>query len=90
MRNGCIKEVNMGWSIDLVRKDLDTIFKNLEKQYDITHPGGAGQVVLLRFEGDMPPHGVIRSIAGLFPEFVYVDFLPNQTFPVGSSIAEKH
>lgn len=80
----------MGWSIDLVRRDLDKIFSNLKRQYDITHPGGAGQSVLLRFEGDIPPHDVIKSITFLFPDFVYVDFLPNQNFPLGQSIAQKH
>jgi len=80
----------MGWSIDLVRKDLDSIFANMGVEYDITHPGSSTPTVLLRFEGDMPPPGVVKSMVALFPEFVYVDFLPNSTFPIGSSIAEKH
>jgi len=80
----------MGWSIDLVRKELDSIFTNMERQYDITHPSSSTPIILIRHEGDIPPAGVVKSIVALFPEFVYVDFMPNSTFPLGSSIVEKH
>jgi len=80
----------MGWSIDLIRPDLDVIFKNMERQYDITHPETSSPTMMVRFEGDMLPKGVLISIVKLFPEFVYIHFMPNQTFPVGESIAEKH
>ncbi len=80
----------MGWSIDLIRKELDSIFTNMEREYDITHPGSSTPTILIRFEGDMPPVGVVKAITALFPEFVYIDFVPNSTFPLGSSIVEKH
>jgi len=80
----------MGWSIDLVRNKLDDIFANMERKYQVTHPGGSTSTIMIQHEGDIPPPGVVKSIVALFPEFVYVDFVPNSTFPIGSSIVEKH
>lgn len=80
----------MGWSVDLVRSDLDTIFSGMERQYDITHPETSSPTIMIRHEDDMLPKGVLVSIVKLFPEFVYLHFMPNQTFPVGESIALKH
>ena len=80
----------MGWSVDLVRPDLDTIFTGMERQYDITHPETSSPTMMIRFEGNLPPIGVLQSITKLFPEFVYLHFMPNQVFPVGQSIATKH
>ena len=80
----------MGWSIDLVRKDLDSIFANMGREYDITHPGSSTPTIMIRHEGDIPPAGVVKAIIALFPEFVYVDFVPSSHFPLGSSIVEKH
>lgn len=80
----------MGWSVDLVRPDLDALFKGMEREYDITHPETSSPTIMIRHQGDILPIGVVRIIAKLFPEFVYLHFIPNSVFPVGESMAEKH
>lgn len=80
----------MGWSIDLVRSELDNIFSNMDRQYDITRPGSSYPLIMIRHEGEIPPKNVVKSIVSLFPEDVYIEFVPNTTFPIGSTIAEKH
>lgn len=79
----------MGWSIDIHKPDLDAIFTGLEKQYTIQNISGETPAIRILYEGEIP-HGVMKHIVGLFPEFVYVNFVPNSTFPIGQSIAETH
>ena len=76
----------MGWSIDLAREDIDTLFSNMGKQYRLTHVGAETPMVMIQYEGEMDTK-VKRTIVNLFPEFVYIEFVPNSTFPVGSSIS---
>lgn len=81
----------MGWSIDLIRPRLEEVFTNLDssKRWDIQHVNASNPEVMVRYEGDIP-NSVQQTIVNMLPEFVYVNFLPNQTFPLGESIAETH
>ena len=79
----------MGWSVDLYRTDLDSIFAGLKKQYDIQHVEATNPTIMIKHEGEIPV-SVMKTIVGFFPDFVYVNFVPNTTFPVGQSIAETH
>lgn len=78
----------MGWSIDIVKRDLDSIFAGLEKQYRIQHAEATQPTVMISHEGEIPLN-VAKNIVGMFPEFVYVNFVPNTTFPTGA-LAETH
>ncbi len=78
----------MGWSIDLYREELDSVFGNMGKKYQIKMVGAEIPWVMIQFEGDMPPTNVMKTIVAPFPESVYVEFVPNSTFPIGSSISK--
>lgn len=79
----------MGWSIDTMKPGLDAIFANLNKQYTIFHVEATQPTIMIKHEGEIPVT-VMKTIVGFFPEFVYVNFVPNTTFPVGQSIVETH
>ena len=79
----------MGWSIDIYKADLDSIFAGLKKQYTIQNINAETPAVMIKHEGEIPLN-VMKGIVAMFPEFVYINFVPNSTFPVGSSIAETH
>ena len=79
----------MGWSIDLYRSELTEIFKGLEKQYSVQHVDAFNPTVRIMYEGEIPLT-VMKFIVGMFPETVYVNFVPDSTFPIGQSIAETH
>jgi len=79
----------MGWSIDLYKPDLDAIFAGLEKKYTVQYVDANIATVRIMHEGEMP-RTTMKLILGMFPEFVYINFVPNSTFPVGSSIMETH
>ncbi|KKN60906.1 hypothetical protein LCGC14_0527050 [marine sediment metagenome] len=79
----------MGWSIDLIRPGLDTIFGNLKKQYTVQHVEATNPTVMVKHEGEITL-SIMKRIVGMFPEFVYMNFVPNSTFPTGQSIAETH
>lgn len=79
----------MGWTIDLFRTDLDSIFKGLEKQYTIQHVEATQPTIRIMHEGDIP-RNVMKGIVAMFPDFVYVNFVPNSTFPIGTTIMETH
>ncbi len=80
----------MGWSIDTIRGDLDAIFRGLEKKYKIQHVESTQASVMISFEGDMPPPNVIKNIVASFPDFVYVNFVPNSTLLEVEDQAELH
>ena len=79
----------MGWSIDLYRSELDAIFTGLEKQYSVQHVDAFNPTIRIMYEGEIPLT-TMKYIVGMFPEIVYVNFVPNSTFPIGSSIVETH
>jgi len=79
----------MGWCVDLYRPKLDTIFAGLEKQYSIQHVEATNPTIKIAHEGEIPL-GTMKAIVDMFPEFVYVNFVPSSTFPLGQSIAETH
>ena len=66
----------MGWSIDIVRPELNKIFKEANRKYRITHPQSPHQGVVIEHLGNTDlPVRFKRQIAELFPDFVYIDFL---------------
>lgn len=69
----------MGWSLDTIRPDLDTIFKNLGGKYEIQHPDSTYPSVFITYEADMPMF-IKKHISNLFPDFVYLEF-QRITFP---------
>ena len=79
----------MGWSIDIVRDELDRLFGNMKIRYKITHPGSEAPMVMIQYEGEIPIK-IKNIIVNLFPESVYINFVPNSTFPTGQTIAETH
>ncbi len=79
----------MGWSIDTVRRELDATFKGLGFRYAIQHVESTQASVMIRHEGIMPPT-VITYVVGLFPDFVYVNFVPEASFPEFQETVETH
>lgn len=66
----------MGWCIDVVRIELNKIFKEDNRKYRITHPQQPHQGVIIEHMGDEDlPNRLKRQIVELFPDFVYVDFV---------------
>jgi len=66
----------VGWSIDTVRPQLDSIFKEAGRKYRITHPQQAHLGVVIEHLGDKDLHVRFKKqIARLFPEPVYIDFI---------------
>ena len=69
----------MGWSIENVRPQTDSIFENEGKRYTMQHPNALSPRVYLQHEGELSIE-TKAMIASLFPEFVYIDFFPNMLF----------
>jgi hypothetical protein len=70
----------MGWSIDLVKDEISAIFRNLDTNYEIQHPDSNYPAIYLTYDKDIPL-GVMKYIATLFPDDVYIYFMKS-TFPV--------
>lgn len=68
----------MGWSIDVIRIDLNKQFKEAHRSYRITRPQSAQQAVVIEYSGKDTEDDITnerkRRIAELFPDFVYVEF----------------
>ncbi len=79
----------MGWSIDTVKGDLDAIFRDLELMYKIQHVESTQASVMISHEKEIPIN-VIKHIVSLFPDFVYVNFVPNSTLLEVEDQAELH
>ena len=77
----------MGWSIDLYRNDIGAIFEALGRKWAIQHPDTGGDMVRIRYEGEIAP-ATKKVIAEMFPDFVYVEFVPNSKFEYEP--AEEH
>ena len=81
------KEDNMGWSIEIVKPEIDKILrpwlKNSGINYVITHPDALSQRVNITYEGNMGMEQMEKIVA-LFPDFVYVNFMKG----IAGSIAE--
>ena len=76
----------MGWSVDIVRPKLDTIFKEAGRKYRVTRPQSSQQAVVVEYlstddDKDIAPRFKLR-IAELFPDFVYIDFVMVQATQV--------
>ena len=62
----------MGWSIDIVRPQLDKLLK--DNEYRIEHPDAISPRVNIYYEGDMD-RLTMREVVNLFPDFVYVNLM---------------
>ena len=69
----------MGWSIENIRPQMDSIFKAEEKGYRMNHPNALSPRVYMQHQGELS-QDTKDKIVSLFPEFVYVDFFPNLEF----------
>jgi hypothetical protein len=73
-----IRRNNMGWSIEIVKSEIDKILRpwlrNSGIPYVITHPDALSQRVNITYEGNMSVEQM-KDIVALFPEFVYVNFM---------------
>ena len=70
----------MGWSEFTAKPEVDKIFKKLKLKYTmrrILEPGSPIVQILHEGEIDIPS---IKSILNLFPDFIYVEFVPNTPF----------
>ena len=70
----------MGWSVDDKQVAVQLIFKKRGRKVKLTHPESPYPTVLVQYEGDPVPMSTLSSIISLFPEFVYVHFVPNTPF----------
>jgi len=67
----------MGWSIDIIREELEAMPALTQggRGFTLEHPGSEGlNRVVLTTEIDLPI-GTKRAILAKFPEFVHVAFL---------------
>jgi len=77
----------MGWSIEIVRGELDKVFKNLGVNYEIQHPDTIFPSVYIIYDKDLPI-ATMAYIAKMFPENVYLDF-KKTSFPVGQELGQE-
>ena len=62
----------MGWSIEIVKPQLDKILK--ENEYRIEHPDALSPRVNIYYNGEID-RLAMREIVALFPDFVYINFM---------------
>lgn len=78
----------MGWSEATAIPELSRIFKHLKLKYTMRRVQQAsGTIVMIEHEGEIDIPSV-RKILGLFPDFVYVEFVPNSNF-VESNVGDR-
>lgn len=77
----------MGWSIEVARDKLDTMFKNLGVKYEIQHPDTIYPSVYIICERELSV-AMMEYIAKMFPENVYLDF-KKTSFPTGQSTGQE-
>ena len=78
----------MGWSEATAIPEVSRIFKKLKLKYTMRRVHQAsGTVVMIEHqeEIDIP---TVRKILGLFPDFVYIEFVPNSNF-VESNVGDR-
>ena len=71
----------MGWSIDTQQLAIERIFKKQKRKCKITHPEAAQPEVIIQYSGESLRLDVLNSIVQLFPEFVYIHFVPETISP---------
>jgi len=74
----------MGWSLDIVRPQLDRIFQGLGMRYEAQHPDSMYPTIFITHEGELPK-ATMKHIASLVPDFVYVSF-KQSSFPKESEV----
>ena len=80
----------MGWSIDTARIELNRIFREAKRSYRLTRPQSAQISIVVEYattdtDDDLNNRFKQRIIA-LFPDFVYIDFIP---VPVKPEVSEQ-
>lgn len=80
----------MGWGIEVVRPGLRKIFREAKRKYRITHPQQAHEGVVIEYTAkdaeDDIDNRFKQRIAELFPDFVYIDFVP---VPLAPEVADQ-
>jgi hypothetical protein len=71
----------MGWSVDTQQLVIERVFRKQKMKCKITHPEAPYPTVLIQYSGEKIRVDVMQSIVELFPEFVYVHFIPETVFP---------
>lgn len=72
----------MGWSLDLIKEQLDDIFARLGMKYEAQHPDSMYPAIFIIHEKELPVK-TRKHIASLLPDFVYVSF-KQTSFPADS------
>jgi len=74
----------MGWSELAVAPEIDAIFKKAKLKYRMRRvlQPGTNPVVQI-FHEDGLNISQIKEIIGMFPELVYIEFIPHSTFTEG-------
>lgn len=71
----------MGWTVDTKQLQIERIFRKLKRKCKVTHPESPHALVLIQYEGKQVAVDVMQSVVDLFPEFVYIHFIPETVFP---------
>jgi len=69
----------MGWSLDILKPELNRIFREAKRKYRVTHPQSPKEAVIVEYEGEKEEDEIAQRfkvrIVELFPEFVFVEFV---------------
>ena len=69
----------MGWSVEAAEPQIAAMFRKLKMRYRITHPESPHPTVNIMFDGDELDIEVMQKMQDLFPDSVYVKFIPGYT-----------
>jgi hypothetical protein len=76
----------MGWSVDTQQLKIERIFRKVKRKCKVTHPESPDPTILIQYEGKRVGVDVMQSVVELFPDFVYVHFVPDTIFPEESKV----
>ncbi len=69
----------MGWNIDILRPELNKIFREVKHSYRLTRTQGSATDVIIAYhikdEGVVLANRFMARIAELFPDFTYIEFI---------------
>ena len=69
----------MGWTTSTARPEIDRIFAELGSRYTMQRVDAPYHMVRIQYEKKLPIRYVIQ-ILELFPDHVYVEFVPDTIF----------
>ena len=69
----------MGWTVATTRPEIDKIFKHLNSKYTMQRVDAPYHMVRIQSEKKIPIR-FMRQIIELFPDSVYIEFVPNTIF----------